>query len=152
MPRLQTILKKALVEAGALKPIQMGPAPAKISVTHEVKVRLIERLLVESKFNNRFLVALTSLHFVVFILALWLVYYYRDSLRSISLILGGSALSLLAVTRRLSDLWRTKMGVDVLIAILPSLSPDQAIQAVKDLYYDQRGRNEDEKTDLKSED
>lgn len=145
MRRLQTILEESLLEAGALKPVQMGPVPAKISVTPEVKRRLIERLLRESNFNNRILVAVTCLHFLLFIIALWLVYYNRDSLSAISVILGGSVLSLLAVTRSLSNLWRTKTGVDVLIAILPSLSPEQAIQAVKDLYYDQRGHNDKEK-------
>lgn len=135
MRKLQTIIEELLNEAGALKPIKLGPGSAKISVTPEVKDRLIKRLFVESKFNNRILIAVTILHIFIFIIALWLVYYNRNSLTAVSVIFGGSVLSLLGITRSLSNLWRTKTGIDLLIAILPSLCPEQVIQVIKDLYY-----------------
>jgi hypothetical protein len=139
MSRLENFLEGFLIKAGALKPVVLGTAPAKISVTPEVKERLMERLFIESKLHNRILMALMAVHFLIIIAAFCLVYFYRNDLTSTSVILGGSGsiLSLLGITRSLSNLWRTKMAVDVLIAILPSLSTEQAIQAVKDLYYAQ---------------
>lgn len=135
MPRLEKLLQELLVEAGELKPVVMGKAPAKISVTPEIKERLMERLFVALKLHNQILLALIALHFLIIIAAFCLVYYYRSSPTTVSVILGGSILSLLPVIRSLSNIWRTKMAVDVLIAILPSLSPEQSLEAVKDLYY-----------------
>lgn len=137
MERLHKILEGVLIEAGTLKPIEMGPSLTRISVTPEVKERLIEHLLVGLKFHNRFLKALIALHFLIFVVALWLVYYNRNSLGAVSAILSISVLLLLGVIRSLSNLWQTKVGIDILIAILPGLPPEQAVKAVKDLYYNQ---------------
>jgi len=137
MARLHRVLEELLVEAGALKTIEMGPPSAKSSATPEVKDGVMERLLGESKFNNRFLKAVITLHFLIFTVALWLVYYSKDSLAAFSVILGISVTLLLGVVRSLSSLWQTKMGIDILIAILPSLSPEQSVKVVKDIYYNQ---------------
>jgi hypothetical protein len=138
MQRLQTILAEILQEAGELKPLTLGPDSTDISVAPELKERVMERLFVQLKFNDRLIKLVVAMQFTVFLVALGLVYSYRDSPIFVSIIFGSSILSLLGITRSLSNLWSTKTAADVLIATLPRLSPELTVQAIKDLYYYQR--------------
>lgn len=136
--RVQTILHDYLHRAGALKPIKLGTADRAITVTDEQRQALFERLLKQTGFNNGMVIAVTVLHFALFVLAIWLVYYYRESFNIVAAILGGSVLSLLAITRSLTGLWREKWMLDILISTLPNLTPEQSLTFVKSLYYSQR--------------
>jgi hypothetical protein len=139
--RLHKVLEEILVEAGALKPIEMGPSSSKPSATPEGKERLMERLQAQSKFNGRFLKSVIAVHFLSFIVPFLLAYFLRASLATAALILSLTVALLLGITRLLSDLWQTKMGIDVLIALLPDLSPQQAVEALKALYHTQSKRS-----------
>jgi len=136
--RVQTILHDYLHRTGALKPIKLGKSDRAITVTDEERRALFERLLKQTGFNNGMVIAVTVLHFALFVLAIWLVYYYRASFNIVAAILGGSVLSLLAITRSLTGLWREKWMLDILISTLPNLTPEQSLTFVKSLYYSQR--------------
>lgn len=135
MQRLQTVLQELLREAGALELVKMGPAPAKVSITPEVRKHFEERLLVELKANDRILKAVVALHFFIFLVALGLIYYSKNSPLFVSCVVGGSVFALLAITRSLSNLWQAKMAIDILLVELPRLSGEQVVQIIKDLYY-----------------
>lgn len=132
MTRVHTILGEYLRRAGALKPIMMGESDRAVTLTDEDRQALYKRLLKEARFNNRMVIAIMVLHFALFILALWLIYYYRESF---NIILGGSIVSLLAITKNLISLWREKWMIDILVNSLPNLTPEQALTFVRSFYY-----------------
>jgi hypothetical protein len=136
--RVQTILHDYLSQAGALKPIKLGKSDRAITVTEEERQALFGRLLQQTRFNNGMVIAVTVLHFALFVLAIWLVYYYRESFNAVVAILGGSVLSLLAITRSLTGLWREKWMLDILVSSLPNLTPEQSLTFVKSFYYSGR--------------
>jgi hypothetical protein len=138
MTKVQTILGDFLRGAGALKPVRLGESERAITVTEEERQALFARLQKQSVFNNRIVIAVTVIHFALFVLAIGLVYYYRESFNAVIAILGGSVLSLLAITKSLTGLWREKWMIDILVSTLPNLTPDQALAFVKTLYYSQQ--------------
>jgi hypothetical protein len=132
--RLPLVLKEYLENVGGLNPTDLGPRKAPtVSVVEQQ--RLNEKLEKESRVNNRLVVCITVLHFLIFILAAVLVIYHRDSPWLISSILGGSLLSLLGVIKGLSQLWREKNAIDMLRTILPNLPPDQAVKVIQSVYF-----------------
>jgi hypothetical protein len=137
MTKVHTILHNYLHQAGALEPIKLGEPGQAINVTDKDRQALFNRLLVQTKFNNRIVIVVTILHFALFILAIWLVYYYRESFNAVVSILGGSVLSLLAITRSLTGLWREKWMLDILVSTLPNLTPEQSLEFIKSFYYSQ---------------
>ena len=135
MARLHKVLEEILVEAGALRPVEMGPPPAEGLATPDVKERLVEALPPRARLNERLLKLVIALHLISFLAPLLLVYFLRNSLAAVALILSVTVPFLLGITRLLSELWRTKEAVDMLITILPGLPPELAVKAVKDVYY-----------------
>ena len=135
MTSVMTILQDHLRRAGVLEPIKLGKADRAITATAEDQQVLFTRLLRQGKFNNRMVIAVTVLHFALFVLAIALVYYYRESFNVVAAILGGSVLSLLAITRSLTGLWREKWMIDILVSLLPNLTPEQALTFVRSIYY-----------------
>jgi len=130
-----SILESYLDQAGALTPVRLGGERKAISLKAEDSKVLVDRLMKEAKFNNLLLSSVTVLHFALFALALWLVYYYRNTPNTVVVILGGSVLSLMPITWGLRGLWREKWAIDMLVTILPNLSPEEALNVVKILYY-----------------
>jgi len=135
MARLRKVLEELLIEAGALKTIEMGPPSTEVPSPAEVKERLIEGLPPRAKFNDRFLILVIVTHYLCFIAPFLLVYYCRNSLALISAVLALTLSFLAFIMRRLSDLWKTKEGIDILMAQLPTLPPEQSVEAVKALYH-----------------
>lgn len=138
MTTVQIILGDYLHRAGVLTPVKLGEPAKTITVTDEERKALFERLLKQSRFNNLLVIAVTVLHLAVFIFAIVLVYYYRESFNAVATILGGSILSFLAITKSLTGLWREKWMVDILVSSLPNLSAEQTLDFVKTLYYSQQ--------------
>src|SRR5688572_24253428 len=96
--RLQSVLGEYLQQVGGLERTDMGPRKSASAAAISAE-QLVDRLRQESTFNNKLVICITILHFLLFIVAVSLVFYYRDDPKIISFILGGSILSLLAVTR-----------------------------------------------------
>ena len=59
---------------------------------------------------------------------------YHDS-KAMHKVLGGSFLSLLAILKGLHSLWREQSGLMMMISLLPSLSPEEAVKVVETHYY-----------------
>jgi hypothetical protein len=134
MANLKTVLGEYLRAVGATEAAQLGGKP-KVDVTPKDNLLLIDRLRQKAGINNSLVIALMVLHFLIFFLAAALVYYQRESPNNIKVILGGSLLSLLALTRSLAGLWRDKTKMDMLVVIIPSLSPQEAVKAIQSIYY-----------------
>lgn len=137
MARLQTVLEKFLNEASSLKPPHLGDEPP--SPKREVdKVAFLESLSQERGFNRGIIIALVALHVVLFAVSIGFAAYYRDSPTTIGVILGGSILSLLGITKGLQQVWREKVIMDVLVASVPNLSGDSLVKFVESIYYEKK--------------
>src|SRR5262245_11473463 len=135
MRRTISILESYLDQLGALAPVVLGGERKAISLKAEDSKVLVNRLMKEGKFNNLLLASVTVLHFALFALAIGLVFYFKNFPSTVVAILGGSVLSLMRITWSLSGLWREKWAIDMLVTILPNLSPEEALKVVKILYY-----------------
>ena len=98
----------------------------------------VDRLIKQDKLNNLLLFSIALLYFAIFGLALVLVYYYRTSSSTVLSILGGSVASLLPITWGLKSLWKEKSLLDILIKVLPNMSPEEAVNLIK-VYYFSKG-------------
>src|SRR5688572_94757 len=83
-----------------------GPTPKSI-YTEADKSFLLEQLKRHVAFSSRLIIAIVVLYFALFIASLLLVYSYRDP-TAIALVTGGSLLSLAAIMRKMTDLWKQK--------------------------------------------
>ncbi|MBK9949656.1 MAG: hypothetical protein IPP12_21105 [Nitrospira sp.] len=137
MAKLHTILEKFLKDAGSLKSPQLGDeVPLR---NQEVdKVAFIEVLSKERGFNRGIIIALVGLHVVLFVVGIGFAAYYRDSPPTIGVILGGSILSLLAITKSLQQVWREKTIMDVLLTSVPNLSGESIVKIIESIYYEKR--------------
>lgn len=137
MSNLEKILENTLKKVGGIEPATLGKTES-LKVSKEDKKRLILQLEEEAKFNNRMIIAIIILHFLLFALAVFLVLYYRDSPEKINFVLGGSVLSLMVIMYSLIRLWKVKVANDNLRAILPNLSPEQAMVVVQSIYFEEK--------------
>lgn len=133
-----SILEDSLNEWGALKPIKLGGERKAIVLSAENKQMFVDRLIKQDKLNNLLLFSIALLYFAIFGLALVLVYYYRTSSSTVLSILGGSVASLLPITWGLKSLWKEKSLLDILITVLPNMSPEEAVNLIK-VYYFSKG-------------
>ena len=142
MRSLRSLLENYLDAVDALEPAVLGGKSKKAINGEKYTLRLekesaklVKRLSTGSTFNNRLIISITILHFLIFLLAASLVLYYRDSPKAITTVLGGSLISLLALTRSLAGLWRDKNAMDILRAIVPDLPPEQVVPVIQSLYF-----------------
>jgi hypothetical protein len=133
--KLNSILENTLKKVDGLKPAILGKTEI-LSGSKEAKKELLYQLKDESKFINRFIIAIIILHFLLFALAVFLVLYYRDSPNVIVLLLGGSVLSLIAIITSLIRLLNTKSKIVYMLVTLPNLSPEQAMIVVQSIYFE----------------
>jgi hypothetical protein len=50
--------------------------------------------------------------------------------------LGGSFVSLIGILKGLQSVWREKHGMDLIRSLLPGLSPENAVQELKEALND----------------
>lgn len=134
MSKLKGILEDTLEEIGAIKPPTLGRDNIRFS--KETKDKLLLRLEEEAKFNNKMIVAIIILHFLLFALAVFLVYYFLEKPEVIVYLFGGSIFSMMIIMYSLIKLWKAKIANDNLRTILPNLPPEQAVEVLKSVYFD----------------
>jgi hypothetical protein len=147
MRNLEKIFKQYLDAVGGREPVELGGGPKVDLTSSEGKgllarenANFVKRLSQASSFNKRLVLSLTVLHFLIFLVAAaFLVLHYRDSPTGVTSVFGGSVVSLLGLTTGLRVVWRNKVTMDLLIAILPNLAPDQQLSAVQSLSFGQLG-------------
>jgi hypothetical protein len=111
-----------------------------ITPTPEAKQVLLNNLNTASKTNGRILslmVFLVVLAITFNIVALFI--FPNDTLKTVIEIVVGS--SILGMLYFLRTLWKDKTALDILLAIIPSLTPEQVLQIVLDIYNKSYGEN-----------
>ena len=111
-----------------------------LEISEEDKERLLKNLNAESKFNNKIIVSIITLHFALFALCVFFAFYYRDHPEILKFLFGGSLLSLMVIMYSLIKLLKFKNFMDVLRFTLPNLSPKDAIDLVKATYFNLKRR------------
>ena len=137
MKRLTDVLGQFLEAHPALRsPPSLGDKTPLVS--EQQKSFLIQQLKLASAQNRKIATVLVGVYVAMlvvgFIIALTL-FRNETALRAA---LGGSFLSLLLIVRGLYSVWRENNGMQVLLALIPSLSPEEAIKVVESYYYKTR--------------
>lgn len=139
MNKFYKILEASLKKAGRLEPATLGKTELP-SVSNEDKKQLISQLKEQSKFNNKIIIVIIILHFLLFGLCTFLVLYYRDSLKAILLILGSSLTGFMIIINSLIRFYEIKVKNDNLRSTLPNLPPEQAMIVVQSIYFESQRR------------
>jgi hypothetical protein len=139
MNKFYKILEAALEKAGRLEPATLGKTEL-LSVSNEDKKQLLSQLKEQSKINNKMIIVIIILHFLLFGLVTFLILYYRDSLEAILLILGSSLTIYMVIINSLIRFYEIKVKNDYLRATLPNLSPEQAMIVVQSIYFEAQRR------------
>lgn len=142
MNRLEKILEDTLEEIGAIKPPTLGRNNVTFSL--EAKNRLMLRLEKEAEFNNKMIIAMFILHFLVFLLAVFLVIYFLKTPDIIVTLFGGSIFVIMVINYSLIRIWKAKIANDNLQTILPDLPPEQAVELLKNIYFKSKNGKEKE--------
>lgn len=136
--RFISILEETLKKSGGLLPAVQDARPGGLlALTREDQRQLLAQMKAQLSFLNKIIVAIVVLHFLLFVLAAFLVLYYRDSPNVILLLLGGSVLSLMIIIRSLINLVKTKSKIDYILVTLPNLSPEQAMILIQSIYFEE---------------
>ena len=130
---LQNLYKQTLIDTGRINPAVLGKPKTEI-VGREI-TSLTERLEKQSNFNNMMIILIIIMLFILFLVAIFLVLKNSEDPAKINLIFGGSFLSILTIITVLRKLWKEKNAVDMLIAILPDMQPEEALKIIELLYY-----------------
>ncbi len=137
MKRLTNVLGEFLQ---ANKTIRIRPyvgegAPA---VTEQQLTFLIAQLRAASARNGKIIAVVIALYVAMLAGAFVIVFALLHEPKTMLTVLGGSFLSLLAIVKGLHSLWRENTRIQLLIALLPSLSPEDAVKVVESYYFKQR--------------
>jgi hypothetical protein len=95
---------------------------------------LLDSLNNDRRFNNRLLISAVVLLYGIFLLAAFLIWYYRDHPSLIGVVFGGGLLSLTLLVRWLRQLWIEKNVIDLVIRASSNLSPAEVARLVMTYY------------------
>jgi hypothetical protein len=99
---------------------------------------LIDQLKLASRQNGRIVAVLVVLYVAMLIGGFIIVFTLFHEPKAMRSVLGGSFLSLLLILKGLQTVWREQTGIAVMISLLPSLSPDEAVKVVEAHYYESK--------------
>lgn len=146
MSRLEKILENTLNEIGVIKPPTLGKEVKiiknEVKFSLEAKNRLMLRLEKEAEFNKKMIIAMFMLHFLVFVLAVFLVIYFLETPDIIVKLFGGSIFVIMVINYSLIRIWKAKIANDNLQTILPDLPPEQAVELLKNIYFKSKNGKE----------
>lgn len=143
MTRLNETIAQAVRELGGPSDIALGAraAPAKPDAIEEWRAKLLKRLEREAVMHKKMLLGILLACLVLFAAGLFLLFYHRGDASMSRLVFGGGALAgMIAVIDIARRILIDKAGYDMLLAMLLVLPPEQAVAAVKNLYYSQEAK------------
>jgi hypothetical protein len=134
MKRLNDVIEQFLRSdrSLALGP-QLGGEPRK--VTEQQIGFLIAQLKSAAATNNKIVAVLVGLYVAMLIVGFIVVFSLFHEPKTMRAVLGGSFLSLLIILKGLQSVWREQHGMSLMISLLPSLSPEEAVKVVETHYY-----------------
>lgn len=143
MTRLNETIAQAVRELGESSDIALGSraAPARADTIEEWRAELLARLKREAEIHKKMLLGILLACLVLFVTGLFLLFYHREDPSMTRLVFGGGALAgMIAVLDIARRVLIDKASYDMLLTVLLVLPPDQAVAAVKNLYYTQEAK------------
>lgn len=131
MNRLDAILREFLREIKYLDVPKLGGEPAPMVDKENIR-RFSEQLKRSMKANDRMVSLLLSLYVATFLVVVLIAVACAGKASYLQGVLGGS---LLAITEALRRFWREKTVFDLMIAVIPNLSPIEVVKVVESVYY-----------------
>lgn len=101
---------------------------------------LVEKLREERNSNNLIIWLAVGGYVLLLLLLSSLVVLHQNDPKWVAAMLGGNLLSLGVVVAWIRDIWREKNYIDMLLAVLPTLTPEEAIKVVQSFYYEKVSR------------
>jgi hypothetical protein len=141
--KLNETIAQAVRNLGGPSDIALGSrsAPARGDMIEEWQTKLLERLKREAEMHKRMLRVLLFACLVLFAIGLVLLFYHRGDAGMSRIVFGGGALAgMIAVLDIARRVLIDKASYDMLFTMLLVLPPDQAVAAVKNLYYTQEAK------------
>lgn len=143
MTRLNETIEEAVRELDGPSDIALGSraAPAKADTIEKWRAKLLKRLEREAEMHKRMLLGLLLACLILFAIGVLLLFYHRENPSMSRLVFGGGALAgMIAVLDIARRVLIDKASYDMLLTMLLVLPPDQAVAAVKNLYYTQEAK------------
>jgi hypothetical protein len=139
MKRLNDVIESFLKGDESLRAAPyLGGPPRKVSAD---KVNfLTDQLKAAATQNGRTATILIILYIAMLIGGFVIVFTLYHNPKLMRGALGGSFLSLLGILTGLRSIWREQSQFNVMIALLPSLSPEEAIKVVETYYYKSKNK------------
>lgn len=136
---MDTMFESYLNKLGDLKPVQLGKhgkiPPISEDVLEKSGASFKELLLSQIKFNNGIILTAVIGLVIIFIIDIYFIFYYRDDLKALAFLFGGTFLSLIGVIRWLRKLWMDKTVMDVTLGVIQDLPPEVAMQHIQVTYW-----------------
>lgn len=134
MNALTRILEETLIKTTGLESRKLGPAKD-TNFTEEDKKLLISRLEARKGPTNLMMILVIIIHFLLYGVTMFFVFYNRGSINVVLALLGGSILFLMAIIYSLVYLSNIEKGIDLLTVFLPTLPPEEAVKIIKSIYF-----------------
>ncbi|SRR5258706_14293875 len=131
MKQLAEILK-LFVES---EPVTFG-GPERATPTGADTDRLILRLERQTAINNRIITTIVASYVFLLLISSVLVILHHTDLAWVGSFLGGNFLALTGIGAKLFEMWRVKNYIDMMLALLPSLTPQEALKMIQTFYFE----------------
>lgn len=140
MKRLSKIFQEFLKRTGGSEEITLGKH-VELLATEEHKNWFMGQLRENARINRTFVNVLIILHIAVLAGAVVLCVYWREKTSYIVAALGGSGIGVsIIILNGLRKLWREKVIIETVIAMLPTLPPKEAVEAIQSIFYSLKKR------------
>ena len=97
--------------------------------------KLVANLQARQVWAGRILIAAILVLCAIFLVGVALVFYYRDSPTTISILFGGNFFSLLVIVYWLRRLWLEKTVLDTLLILVASMPPTEAAKTITQFHF-----------------
>lgn len=134
MESIKSIFEEYLNQIGELNPVQLGDEGKK-TITQENSDFLRSKIQSQINVTNIILILAVILLCSIFLLSAFLAIYNAGDAGALSIIFGGSIISLLAIVRWLHRLWNDKTYMDLTIYSIQNMSPNKASEHIALMYW-----------------
>lgn len=88
--------------------------------------------------NMRMMWIAVGMLVILFGLGVYFAILYRNDVKIMASVFGGTFLTLMVIVRYLHKLWKDISSMDVLIILLPNMTPAEVLKAIETLYYSEK--------------
>lgn len=95
---------------------------------------LVDNLLKQSKNNLLLIYVMTAMLAVLFGVCIYFAIYFKDDPPKLKFTIGGSLMGLIVIIRYLFLIWREKSKMDLLITLIPEITPQEVKEVIEIIY------------------